>query len=76
MTNLGVKACKFFLKILRDWEICAIDAVGQYGGLAAIWNPQVCSLKSFKTCARILLEVKVQGFDEELKILNIYALYK
>ena len=51
MMNMGVKACEFFLRILRDWEICAIDAVGQYGGLAVIWNPHVCSLKHFRTCA-------------------------
>ena len=24
--NKGVKVCDFFLRILRDWEICAIDA--------------------------------------------------
>ena len=56
------------MKILKDWELCAIDVDGQLGGLLAIWN--------FKTSASILLEGKIPGLEYEINLLNIYAPYR
>ena len=68
---MGTKSCEFFLKILKDWECCAIDAEGILGGLEAFWNPRTCSFKPYRTCAGILLKGNLWGFDKLLNFLNV-----
>ena len=63
--NLGSKACEFIRRILKDQEDCAVDAYGLSGGTLAVCNPRVCKLNAYKTCARILLEGKVQRFEKK-----------
>ena len=53
--NLGSKDCEVILIILKEWEVCAVDADGLFGGL----EPRFCNFKPFKTCFGILLEGKV-----------------
>ena len=69
----GEKPCEFFLGILKDWEVCVVDAEGQFKGILAIWNPRVYNFKDFKTGVGILLEGIIIGFDQTSNILNIYA---
>ena len=73
---VGTKACEFFLKILKDWEYCAIDATGLSGGMVATWNPLTCSFKLFRTCAGILLKGNFWGFKKDMHLINVYAPYK
>ena len=36
----------------------------------------VCNMKPYKTCASILLEGNIKGFNQVIKVLNICAPYK
>ena len=74
--NLGTKSCEIILRILKDWEVFAIDAVGISSGLVAAWNHVTCSFKPFRTCVGILLEERVLGVEKHLHLLNIYTPYK
>lgn len=56
------KACEFFLKLLKEWKDCAIDAKDQFGGILVICNLRTCDLNPFKIVVGIILEGKIQGF--------------
>ena len=44
--------------------------------MLTIWNLKTCNLTPFKTNVGILLEGRIQGFTNVIRILNIYAPYK
>lgn len=48
LLNLGSKACEIILRILKDWEVCAVDAKGLFVGLVVVWNPRMCNFNPFK----------------------------
>ena len=73
---LGVSACETLLKLFLGWEGSAIDANGILGGLLILQNSQIVDFKSFHTCAGIIVEGSIKGFDEVLKMINCYAPYK
>ena len=39
-------------------------------------NPLVCNMNPYKTCASILLEGNIKGFNQVINLLNMYAPYK
>lgn len=50
------RAKEVFTKLLRYWELCATDSVGQLGGLLSPWNPRKANLVPYVFATRILLE--------------------
>jgi len=70
------KSCQFFLKLFPGWEVCATDARGRSGGILCIWNPTCCDFTSFSSTYGIMLVGQIKGFEEEVKILNVYGPYK
>lgn len=40
------KGIKFLLILCPNWVVCPTSAIGNYGGLAAMWNPSLFSLKA------------------------------
>ena len=71
-----MKASEVLLKLLKYWEACSVDSEGQTRGLIAIWNHRKCKLTPYKTREGILLEGRIQGFKETIRLLNVYAPYK
>ena len=70
----GVKACEYFLKLLKDWVVYAFDVEGQSGGLLTIWNPKTCNLAPFKMTDGNLLEGRIQGFKDVIKLKHLCPL--
>lgn len=40
------KGIKFLLNLCQNWVVCPTFATGNYGALAAMWNPSLFSLKA------------------------------
>jgi hypothetical protein len=71
----GAKARALVTKHLPGWHCCAVDSVGQFGGLCVAWNPMKMVLKPFTTCAGILLEGQVVEGNKSITLFNFYGPY-
>ena len=74
--SLAWKSCHYFLSIFPGWEVPAYESCGLSGGLLCIWNPALCDFTSFSSSAGILMVGRLKGFEEEVRIHNIYGPYK
>lgn len=66
----------YFRKMFPLWHISAMEANGQSGGLAAIWDPQWIIAKAYSCIAGILISAQIRGQNRPINILNVYAPYK
>ena len=69
----GDCACEFFLKIKLGWRVFTLISEGISSGTLVTWNPMVANFRPFVTCASILLSRHVNGFDQIIHIINVYA---
>ena len=69
----GDCACEFFLKIKPGWRVFTLISEGISSGTLVTWNPMVANFRPFVTCVNILLSRHVNGFDQIIHILNVYA---
>ena len=72
---LAGNACEFFLKIKPTWRICALDVVGMLEGNLVSLNPDASDLKDVITIVSIMVEVKLKGYKNVVRILNVYDPY-
>ena len=52
-----------------------MESEGIYGGLCSVVNPQKPLFNAFHSLVGIVLEGKVQGWNNEMKIVNVYGPY-
>ena len=69
------KSREVFSKLLKDSEMCSIDASGISRGFFSGWNPVRVDLVPCLSMIGILLEGRVNDWDEPLKLLNCYGRY-
>jgi len=74
--SVAWKACHYFLNIFPGWEVTATDFLGNSSGLMCIWNPSLCDFVSYSSSAAILLVGRIKGFEEEIRVHNVYGPYK
>ena len=43
----GDKARCVFMSLLKDWEPCVVDSLGQLDGILSAWNPKIIYVKPF-----------------------------
>jgi len=70
------KSCSYFLKLFHGWEVCAIDAVGNSGGLFSICNMRICDMLAFSSTVGILLDGRLKGYDKPIRLINCYGPYR
>lgn len=63
----------FFRKMFPSWHMVAMEATGQSGGLAVLWDPTWINAKAFKCCVGILISASTRGQSLSINMLNIYA---
>jgi hypothetical protein len=68
------KARLFMVKFIPNWDICAINSVGNSGGLLAAWNLENFSLVPFLCGGGINLKGISLVNKHEICILNVYGL--
>ena len=61
--SVGEVARDFFLKLRPSWFVSTLDAYGHSGGTHVGWNPVLEDLCAYQTCAGILLQGRLKGFD-------------
>jgi len=69
-------AISFFLGIRPHWKVSALDAIGMSGGILTARNPSLGNFQAFTTSAGLLVEGHVRGFQEMIRVLNIYGPYR
>ena len=69
------KACDFFLKILLEWEVFALDSMGISIGVLSIWNPRVFKINTFTSSSGVLLIGFTKGLEGKISVLNVNHVY-
>ena len=61
-----------FSRILKDWEMCVVDSLGQLGGLLCAWIPKSINYIPFKSSMGIWLECRFLGWEWPVNLFNCY----
>lgn len=72
---VGSKTIEALNYILKDWCISTLDSNGIFGGTCVVWNPCKASFNTYLSSARIVMEKKLQGWNQSVKIINCYGPY-
>ena len=67
------KACSFFHSIRPSWLTCAVNSVGNSGGLFVSWDPNYFNLIPFFICGGIFLTRYCLEIRRQLNLLNVYG---
>ena len=69
------KAIDFMSGIVGNWFMSAIDDVGLSGGLLSAWDLKKASFDAFNSCAGIILQGRIVGDSQIVKVVNVYGPY-
>ena len=69
------KSWDVFTKLLKNWDICAVDSVEKLGGFLLAWNPTRENIIPYSCATMILLVRSLKDWLGTFHLINCYGPY-